>query len=379
MSSIRRGTPPTLSTGTVRPRSPAEALEPGRAPSRPRARRERKASRAVGGLVRVVSGVMTLVLLVMAATGGMIFLLHHLYGRPGPLEVSRTIAIPKGEGRIEIAERLEKEGVISNRWVFLANHMFEGWYGEKRNLELKAGEYEIRKNASMREVMEELAEGKSVLYKVTIPEGLTSQQIVDRLNDDPNLTGEITTIPPEGSLLPDTYRFSKGMDRNELIARMQSEQARFIDSIWDERQQGLPVDSKERALILASIIEKETGRADERERVAGVFVNRLKKRMRLQSDPTIIYGLVGGQATLGRSITPRRPRPEDGLQHLSDRRAAAEPDLQPRSRRHRGDAQARRHQRSLLRRRRHRRAHLLRHLEGAQRGRCRTGARSRRT
>jgi UPF0755 protein len=259
--------------------------------------------RALSGAVRVVSGVMTLLLVLMVSAGGAALYLGHLFERPGPLEVSRVIVIPKGEGRIEIAERLEREGVISNRWVFVANHLLLGWYAAGRPLELKAGEYEIKTNASMHEVLATLAEGKSILYKVSIPEGLTSQQIVDRLKQEPNLSGDVGEVPAEGTLLPDTYRFSKGMARAELLERMKVEQRRFLDSIWDQRQEGLPIDSKEKALILASIVEKETGRADERDRVAGVFVNRLKKGMRLQSDPTIIYGLAGATGTLGRPIT----------------------------------------------------------------------------
>ncbi|MFN3869155.1 MAG: endolytic transglycosylase MltG, partial [Hyphomicrobiaceae bacterium] len=168
---------------------------------------------------------------------------------------------------------------------------------------LKAGEYEIRKAASMSAVHATLVEGKSILYKVTLPEGLTSAQIVERLMAEENLTGEIAEIPAEGSLLPDTYRFSRGMSRQELIERMQVEQRKFLAQMWEKRQPNLPVSTPEQALILASIVEKETGRADERHRVAGVFVNRLRKGMRLQSDPTIIYGIVGGKGSLGRPIT----------------------------------------------------------------------------
>ncbi len=258
----------------------------------------------MGGFVRVLSGLFTLSLVTMGALAGTGALLYHLYEKAGPLEVSRTVAIPKGEGRIEIAERLEREGVISNRWAFVASHLMQSWVGrDRKSLELKAGEYEIKKNASIREVVEIIAQGKSVLYKVSLPEGLTSQQIVERLKAEPNLTGEITEVPAEGTLLPDTYRFSKGMPRQEILDRMKAEQQRLLASLWESRQAGLPVDSVEKAVTLASIVEKETGRADERQRVAAVFVNRLRKPMRLQSDPTIIYGIVGGQGSLGRPIT----------------------------------------------------------------------------
>ena len=235
-------------------------------------------------------------------------------------------------------------------------------------MELKAGDYEIKKNASMAEIMELLTQGRGVLSKVTIPEGLTSLQIVERLRAEDELVGDITEIPPEGSLLPDTYRFSKGMERRELLERMQAEMQRFLAAAWERRQPSLPIATPEEAVIFASIVEKETGRADERGRVAAVFMNRLNKGMRLQSDPTVIYGIVGGQGTLGPLDHARRPRPEDAPQHLSDRRPAADADLQPGTLGDRGVAQSARHQRPLLRRRRHRRAHVLRHLEGAQRG-----------
>jgi UPF0755 protein len=303
MRDIRRDVQPSLSSRAgMRPRSPAEALEPGRAPGRPRGARDRRQSKAVSGFVKVASGVLTLSLAAMVVLGGGAALLYHLYESPGPLEVSRVIAIPKGEGRIEIAERLEREGVIGSRWVFVASHLAQNWFGGK-TVELKAGEYEIKKSASMREVLEILAEGKSVLYKLSIPEGLTSQQIVERVKAEPSLTGDVASVPPEGSLLPDTYRFSKGMDRQELIERMKVEQQRAIEAAWEKRQPGLPLQSKDHALILASIVERETGRPDERDRVAAVFINRLKKGMRLQSDPTIIYGVAGGQGVLARPIT----------------------------------------------------------------------------
>lgn len=253
--------------------------------------------------MRVVSGLFTVLLVVLGAVGTFGILLSHQFDSPGPLNASRNFSIPKGEGRIATAQRLEREGIIANRWAFVAGHIFQTFTTTKKNYELKAGEYDIRSGATMRQVLETLAEGKSVLAKLTIPEGLTSQQIAERIAADPNLTGEVTQVPAEGTLMPDTYRFSKGMARQELLDRMQAEQQKFIASIWEKRAPNLPVATMEQAITLASIVEKETGRADERDRVAAVFVNRLRKGMRLQSDPTIVYGIVGGQGSLGRSIT----------------------------------------------------------------------------
>jgi UPF0755 protein len=252
--------------------------------------------------MRFLSGLFTVVLVAMLAAGGVMALLYHQFETPGPLAVSRVVTVPRGEGRIEIATRLEREGAISNRWAFIINYMLRSALGPKP-LELKAGDYEIKKNASMAEIMETLTQGRGVLSKITIPEGLTSLQIVEKLRSEDELVGDITEIPAEGTLLPDTYRYSKGMERRELLERMQGEMQRFLTAAWERRQPSLPVTTPEQAIIFASIVEKETGRADERGRVAAVFMNRLKKGMRLQSDPTVIYGIVGGQGTLGRSIT----------------------------------------------------------------------------
>lgn len=303
--SLRRegGYDPAMPTGTARPLSPSEILEPARAPSHPRGRRPRRESPRISGFVRFVSGILTASLLFLALLGGVGAMLYRQFEQPGPLDVSRTVAIAKGDGRIEIAERLEREGIISSRWVFMLNHLMRSRFGSRKIGDLKAGEYEFKKNVSMAQVLETLTEGRSILQKITIPEGLTSQQIVERLKADDSLSGEIAEVPAEGTLLPDTYRFSKGMSRQELIDRMRDEQQRVVVALWDKRQPELPIASPAEALILASIVEKETGRADERERVAAVFVNRLRKRMRLQSDPTIIYGIVGGAGSLGRGIT----------------------------------------------------------------------------
>lgn len=303
MSEQRRDTPPTLSAhGGVRPRSPAEALEPGRAPVNPRKGRKPQ-SRKVSRVVRIFSGLMSTALVALLTGTTLLALIFHQFAKPGPLEVTQTVSIPRGEGRIEIARRLEREGVISSSWTFVAGYLFRSRWGTNPNMNLKAGEYEIKKNASMRDVLDTLIEGKSVLYSVTIPEGLTSKQIVERLNAEPQLTGTIETIPAEGTLLPETYSFSRNADRNEIVARMKQNQEKIIAKLWQTRDPELPVKSPEDAIILASIVEKETGRPDEREQVASVFVNRLRKDMRLQSDPTIIYGIVGGEGRLGRAIT----------------------------------------------------------------------------
>jgi len=154
----------------------------------------------------------------------------------------------------------------------------------------------------LRDVIATIVEGKVVQHAITIPEGLTSEQIVTRLSDNDIFTGSVREVPREGTLLPETYKFPRGTPRDQVIQRMQQAHKRVLAEIWERRSPDLPVKTPEQLETLASIVEKETGKPDERSRVAAVFVNRLKQKIKLQSDPTIIYGLVGGKGTLGRPI-----------------------------------------------------------------------------
>lgn len=276
------------------PRSPAETLEPMRASEPPVIYRKK---REYHQTLVFMSGTLTTIVLLFVAVAAAFAFAKYLFDKPGPLPHSDIIAIPKGEGLSAIANRLERKNIIIDKRLFKAAVMYFGVQNK-----LKAGEYEIPKSASMRNVIDRLLEGKSILHSLPFPEGMTSQQLVDRMNAIETLSGEITEIPAEGSMLPDTYRFTRGMDRTELIKRMQAAQEKFIDNLWDQRQPDLPIKTKAEALTLASIVEKETGIAGERPHIAGVFMNRLNKGIRLQSDPTIIYGLVGGVGKLGRGI-----------------------------------------------------------------------------
>jgi UPF0755 protein len=198
----------------------------------------------------------------------------------------------------DIADILQREGVIdNNRWAFIGSVL-----ALKARSELKPGEYSFQKNASLRDVIGTIVEGKVVQHAVTIPEGLTSEQIVARLSDNDIFAGSVREIPREGTLLPETYKFPRGTTRDQVIQRMQQAQKRALAEIWERRNPDIPIKTPEQLITLASIIEKETGKPDERSRVSAVFVNRLRQRIKLQSDPTIIYGLVGGKGTLGRPI-----------------------------------------------------------------------------
>jgi UPF0755 protein len=236
-------------------------------------------------------------LLLIFAGSATLYLGRHKLTTPGPLERERTIVIQRGQGIRDIAETLKREGVIDQVFPFVA-----GAIAFRITDEMKAGEYLIEPHASMRDVLSAIVDGRSIQHQVTIPEGLTSEQIVQRLRDSSVLTGEVGEIPKEGTLLPETYKVTIGTTRDQVLQRMAASQRRLVQEIWDRRSSDLPLKSVDEFITLASIVEKETGKTDERPRVAAVFVNRLNKRMRLQSDPTIIYGLMGGKGALGRPI-----------------------------------------------------------------------------
>jgi UPF0755 protein len=188
--------------------------------------------------------------------------------------------------------------VDAHRLIFIG-----GVFALKARSDLKAGEYLFQQRASMKDVVEAIVEGKVVQHQLTIPEGLTSEQIVARLLENDILSGNIRDVPREGSLLPDSYYFNRGFTREQMIQRMRQAQERLVREVWDRRNPDLPLKTPEQLVILASIVEKETGKAEERTRIAAVLTNRLKQKMKLQSDPTIIYGLAFGKGALGHPLT----------------------------------------------------------------------------
>ncbi|HEY0223062.1 MAG TPA: endolytic transglycosylase MltG [Pseudolabrys sp.] len=248
-------------------------------------------------LVVAGNAIFTTLILISVAVGGALFVGKQRFEAPGPLPEDKVVNIPRGLGIRDIADVLQREGVIDQPWVFMG-----GVIVLKARGDLKYGEYQFIKNASIADVVETMIENKVVQHQVTIAEGLTSEQIVAKLLENPGLSGQIKEIPREGTLLPETYKFTLGMARDQIVQRMQAAHKRVLTEIWEHRAADLPYKSPEQLVIMASIVEKETGRPDERSRVASVFLNRLKSRMRLQSDPTIIYGLTGGKGALGRPI-----------------------------------------------------------------------------
>ncbi len=214
----------------------------------------------------------------------------------GPAETETVLTLPRGAGLIAIANQLEREGVIEDAQIFRLWVTIDG--GDR---DLQAGEYAIPARSSMLDIYDQLREGETLSYPVTVPEGRTSAMIVRILEDSDVLTGAIAETPPEGTLLPETYFVQRGTSRQDVLDRMRADQQALLDQLWAGRAEDLPFETIEEAIILASVVEKETGIASERPLVASVFVNRLRRGMRLESDPTIIFGITGGEP-LGRGI-----------------------------------------------------------------------------
>ncbi len=274
------------------PKSPTAAIQPVLAPPPAPA----VSGRPERPVVNFLSGMFSFLLVLGLGAAAVVYFTDKEIRAPGPLANDKVVVVKGGAG--DVTEQLQREGVIDKPMLFLF-----GLYTTGASSQMKAGEYLFRREASLAEIMETLVEGKSVLHSFAVPEGLTTEQIVERLRENDILSGEIRETPREGTLLPETYKFSRGMSRSQVLDRMAQDHARVVREVWARRSPELPLKSPQELVILASIVEKETGRADERTRVAGVFVNRLNRNMRLQSDPTIIYGLVGGKGSLGRSIT----------------------------------------------------------------------------
>jgi UPF0755 protein len=276
----------------ITPRSPRSALEPETVDMP-----ARRSSSVRHPIVILGNAIISIFVLLAVIAGVALFIGKERFEAPGPLAADKVVIIPHGSGVRDIADVLQREGIIDQPWVFIGSILVL-----KAREDLKAGEYQFGAHASVRDVVATIVDGKVVAHQISFPEGLTSEQIVGRLLQDDMLTGNIKEMPREGSLLPDTYNFTRGITREQIIQRMQTAQQRLIKEIWERHAPDLPLKTQDQLVILASLVEKETAKPEERTRVAAVFVNRLKQRMRLQSDPTIIYGLVGGKGTLGRPI-----------------------------------------------------------------------------
>jgi UPF0755 protein len=295
----------------------------------------------------------SLLILLAIALAGAIGWGQRQWVSDGPLDQAIFFEVERGATLRAVSEDLEAAGAVSSAMIFRLGTEYADAAGD-----LRFGSYEIPAGASMQTVLEIVTAGgpssfryaatyvlridgggelrlrermpgtgeivelatfeyedgvpeiysdlvareQITVYRVAVPEGLTSWQIVQGLNEADFLSGEVADIPAEGMLAPDTYEVRRGDDRTELLARMRAAQERILAEAWENRVDGLPLSSPEEALTLASIIEKETSVPDERRQVASVFVNRLNRGMRLQTDPTVIYGVTNGRGVLGRGI-----------------------------------------------------------------------------
>lgn len=242
--------------------------------------------------MRRVAPCLLAALLVWGAAASWMFL------RPGPLAEGTAVVVPEGAGLGAVARRLKAAGVVRERLVFVAGARLGG-YARR----LRAGEFAFAPGMTMAEVAEHLAAGRAVQRRLTVPEGTTAAQVLALLARTPGLTGEAGGPAAEGSLLPETYFFSHGDTRGSVLARMRAAMDAALAEAWRGRDRGVAVATPREALILASMIEMETGLAAERARVSAVFHNRLRRGMRLQSDPTVAYAVTGGRRPLGRELT----------------------------------------------------------------------------
>lgn len=273
--------------------SPTQTLQPQSPPPPPPPKKKKRRE----GMLSATSGFLSFLLVALVAGAfGFIAVMHKLK-EPGPLAADKVVYIPPRSDVPEMLAQLEREGVIDSPGLMNFAVLVEGARGK-----LKQGEYLFKKKISLREVIDELVAGRQLMHSLTIPEGLTSEQIMQRLRESDLLVGEVIETPKEGALLPETYKFPRGFPRARLVAKMQEDQRKLVEHIWAKRAKDIPLRTPFELVTLASIVEKETGKPEERPRVAAVFMNRLRKHMRLQSDPTIVYGLVGGKASLGRGI-----------------------------------------------------------------------------
>jgi UPF0755 protein len=237
-----------------------------------------------------------LVLLVVAGALGS-GLVWQRYTAPGPAVVPTSVVIPKGAGLEEIARRLAEAGLVGEPRIFAIGATVDGTHRQ-----FKWGEFEFPARSSPQQVAELIVLGRTIQRRLTIPEGLTNRQVMQIVAKAEGLEGDI--VPrPEGSLMPDTWFYSWGDSRDRFVERQRQAMTRLLQETWRQRAQGLPLKTPQEALVLASIVEKETAIPEERPKIAAVYLNRLRRGMRLQADPTVVYGINEGAGPLDRPIS----------------------------------------------------------------------------
>ncbi|HYX01595.1 MAG TPA: endolytic transglycosylase MltG [Reyranella sp.] len=242
--------------------------------------------------------VLFFIVLLVTVIGGALFLGTQMLTAPGPLDKTKTVVIPRGAGPATMTKVLQEEGVIDHAKLFRVALMID-----PSPKPIKAGEYEVPAHVSMQALVDLLQSGKVVQRRLTVPEGTTTAEVIELVRKTEALTGDITLDLKEGDLLPETYFYSRDDTRDGLLMRMKEAMEKTLDEAWRKRSPGLPLANRREALVLASMIEKETAIPAERAKVAAVFINRLRRRMRLESDPTVIYALTGGKGSFNRELT----------------------------------------------------------------------------
>lgn len=237
----------------------------------------------------MLRGLLLTIIVAAAALGGGAWWALQRLDVPGPLAEERLVLVPRGHGGEAIARRLEEEGVVESRWLFHLAVWVGGLEGR-----LRAGEYAFPAHATIREVAALVASGRVYQRRITVAEGLTAREVEALIKAAPALEGDLSAPLREAEVLPETYFYVRGERRDEVVQRMRRAMREEVARAWAARQEGLPIGSPEELVVLASIVEKETAKAEERPRVAAVFVNRLRRGMKLQSDPTVIHGITGG-------------------------------------------------------------------------------------
>ncbi|MEM7777974.1 MAG: endolytic transglycosylase MltG [Pseudomonadota bacterium] len=294
--------------------SPFAAIEPTRPPPRPKRRKKARRSHEVSGSVRLLSALFTLALIALCGGAAGLVWFDRTSAGPGPLMETRSFTVKRGDTGRVIAARLQAAGIVRSENLFVARYIGLSTlrrFETGRPLVLKDGTYKLPAGVSVDKVLEILNRGRSLPSLLTFPEGSTTHRIVQRMLADPRLEGEVTNMPAEGVLLPDTFDV-RGMNRQALLARMNAAQQDLVSRLWAERSPNLPLQSPHEAIILASIVQREMGPNDDPRRIASVFVNRLRKGMRLESDPTILYGIQGREVDWSKPIYRsqiRKPTP----------------------------------------------------------------------